>query len=447
MSNRSKSLSHRRLGWIIIAAVIAVLLCFPVYVTASMDYAESKGPFKNLTQVVDLDGDGDLDILVSHTRWEAVSISWAGVGRWINQGDGTFELVREQGTEYFAGFAGGAGDVDQDGDADVFVQNFGIRLLQNQGGLQGGQPGQFMSSGGINAPPAYAQGYRDMGGSIITGDLNGDGRLDAFVAGCCYGLNPLHPGNDSYYAPSVSWAWLNDGREKFLQTGHILALDALNGTPIRQAALGDLDGDGDLDLFAAVGRPTLGMVASPGSLVLLNDGAGNLAPMPLLDASDSTSVALGDVSGDGRLDALVGTSDGARLWINQGVDPGSGAPVFALADQDFKALQNLGSRLQAGISTAAGRLGLYLPYGSPRTQSVFLADLDSDGDLDALIGRLFGAEIWWNDGQGAFSRSGDYFNYKEDTGLAVGDFDGDGAADIFIGRNESEYQVLWGGNK
>ncbi len=431
--------------------IFAVLLSWPIYVGFSLLYWETKGPFKNRTQVVDLEGDGDLDVIVSHTRWEEADISWAGIGQWINHGDGTFELLRDRGTgSYpFGGFAAGAGDVDQDGDPDVFTQDFGIHLLVNQGGLQAGEPGEFRAIGGINTPPVYNDGYRDMGGTIETGDLNGDGQIDAFVAGCCYGIKAWEPGYDSTNAPSISWVWINDGRVQHRQTGHIIPMDSLDGRPIRETALGDLDGDGDLDIFAAVGKPTMGMIDSLDDLILLNDGTGRLAVFAQqLGHTDSTSVALGDVNGDGGLDALVGTSTGANLWMNQNNEMGSGAPIFVLADQAIEAVQTVTDRLLAGVSTAADRLlGLYLPFGSIRTKAVFLADLDGDGDPDALLARLWGAEIWWNDGHGAFRRSDVRFAYKEDTGLAVGDFDGDGDPDIFIGRNQDDYQAWWNDGK
>ena len=443
-------LSPRAQEWLILIGILVVMLSLLIYASAGLWYTETKGPFKNWTQVVDLEGDGDLDVIISHTRWEGVDLSWAGIGRWINQGNGKFELVRVAGTEDFAGFAAGVGDVDQDGDPDIFVQSFGIQLLENQGGLQGGGLGKFMPRGGINSPPAYYnKGYRDMGGTIATGDLNGDGRIDAFVAGCCYGVNPTRPGNDYPHAPSVSWVWINDGRLKSLQTGHILPMDTLDGRPIRQVALGDVDGDGDLDVFAAVGKPTMGTVGSLDDLLLLNDGTGRLAALDQqLGDTDSTSVALGDVNGDGRLDALVGTSAGATLWINQSNAPGSGGPIFVSAEQSFEALQTIGDKLGAWFSAAADeRLGLYLPYGSIRTKAVFLVDLDGDEDLDALIARVWEAEIWWNDGQGEFHRSDVRVEYKEDTGVAVGDYDGDGDQDIFTGRNEQDYQLWWNDGK
>jgi len=189
----------------------------------------------------------------------------------------------------------------------------------------------------------------------------------------------------------------------------------------------------------------MGTIGSLDDLILLNDGTGMLtASDQQLGNTDSTSVALGDVNGDGRLDALVGTSDGARLWINQGNKMGSGEPIFVPAEQSFDAVQTIGNRLQAGFSAAADKLlGMYLPYGSILTKAVFLADLDGDGDLDALLARLWGAEIWWNNGQGKFRKSGMSFAYQEDTGVAVADFDGDGDLDIFTGNNEEDYQVWW----
>lgn len=434
-------------GWLIVLGILALVLSLPFYFVINLAYIETKGPFKNWTQVVDWETDGDLDVIVSHTRWEEVDISWAGIGIWVNQGDGTFELVRDRGTgSYpFGGFAAAAVDVDQDGDIDMFTQDFGIHLLVNMGGVQGGAPGRYIPIGGINTPPAYDQGYRDMGGTIVTGDLNGDGMIDAFVAGCCYGLNTSEPGSDGINAPSTSWVWINDGRMKNLQTGHILPLDFLDGRPIRQAALGDLDGDGDLDVFAAVGKPTMGAIDSLDDLILLNDGTGSLAVFDQqLDNQDSTSVALGDVNGDGAVDVLVGTSSGAALWMNQGHQPGDGSLLFVPAGQAFDAVQTIGGRLQAGISRAADALfGLYLPYGRVRTNAVFLIDLDGDAHLDVLIARIWGAEIWWNDGQGQFRRSDERYEYREDTGVAVADLDGDGDQDIFVGRNEDDYQVWW----
>ena len=66
-------------------------------------------------------------------------------------------------------------------------------------------------------------------------------------------------------------------------------------------ALGDLDGDGDLDAFMANGTP-----AGAGNTVWLNDGSGILADSGLLLGSGfSMGVALGDLDADGDLDAVI----------------------------------------------------------------------------------------------------------------------------------------------
>ena len=71
-----------------------------------------------------------------------------------------------------------------------------------------------------------------------------------------------------------------------------------------------------------------------------------------------------------------------------------------------------------------------------------MADLDGDSDLDSLIAGTRQAAIWWNDGQGAFSRSNQRFRYSDRHALAIGDFNGDGYPDIFAGAY-SEAHSVW----
>ena len=113
-----------------------------------------------------------------------------------------------------------------------------------------------------------------MGGTIVMGDLNGDGWVDAFVAGCCYGLNPDR--SESLALCTIGIMGMDQrSRSAAHSNGHIIPLDFLDGHPIREAALGDLNGDGDLDVFAAVGNSPLGTIDSLSDLILLNDGTGS----------------------------------------------------------------------------------------------------------------------------------------------------------------------------
>ncbi|HSM55496.1 MAG TPA: VCBS repeat-containing protein [Candidatus Sulfomarinibacteraceae bacterium] len=369
-----------------------------------MILTDSAGTFHHASTVVDLDGDDDLDVIMHHVRTESEFTAFGVTAMWFNQGDGRFTGARLADRAGETGWAAAAGDVDGDGDADLFVfPGYRLRLVFNEGGDQGGQPGMFGISRTIAAPTAGSQ-Y----GSLLVGDVDGDDRPDVVVAGCCGRLFAL----SEHVRPNYSWVWHNRWGAS---TSRPVTIDALQGLALRDAALGDLDGDGDLDLFGAVIAPAQGYNHNPADRVLFNDGAGNFTDSgQRLGASDSTAVALGDVDGDGDLDALVGKSYGARLWINQGRAQGGEEGTFEPAAQ----------LLRLGTATA-----------------LFLVDLDGDGDLDALIGSRRQATIWWNDGQGAFTASGQRFHYTRKHGLAVGDFDGDGRPDIFAGRYTDGYRV------
>jgi len=393
-------------GWL--AAVVLVILCMAL--GAYISYPEWKGPHRSITGVADLDGDGDLDVVVGHTRWEAVSNSWAGILLWINQGGGKF--TRQ---ELHGGYAAAAGDVDSDGDPDILLlDQDGAFHGFNLGGAQRGQAGEFWVNNPIRPSSAWS-GHADMGGSVLLGDLNGDGELDGFVAGCCYGWTGELPSDPNSLIPSQSWMWINEWDPPEGLVDHISTFPELEGLPIPGADLGDVDGDGDLDVFAAVGKPSLGKTSSLADRILLNDGSGSFTDSgQRLGDTGSTSAALGDLDGDGDLDALVGTLQGAVVWTNQGRAQG-------------------------------GQEGRFVPPGEEISggdlRAVFLSDLDLDGDLDALIAGSRQAVLWWNDGRSALSPSNLRFRHSERQGLAIGDFDGDGSPDIFAAGDTDAYQV------
>ncbi|HEX6305815.1 MAG TPA: VCBS repeat-containing protein [Anaerolineales bacterium] len=363
------------------------------------------GPYHNTTSVADLDGDGDLDVVLNNLRHETDTIIWAGATLWINQGGGKFTPRSVD----LGGPSTAAGDLDSDGDADLVQMTYTASLHLNQGGDQGGVPGDFKQWRSI-APQENPHNWSSEG-SIVLGDLNNDGRLDAIISYCCSNLID----KEEDFLPFLPWVWLN--------TIGSSTLDTLDDLPMRPT-LGDLDGDGDLDVYAAM-LPPRGDDYDSADRILLNDGRGDFADSGqrlenarMAGTAGSGAVALGDLDGDGDLDALVATSSGAAIWINQGGAQGG----------------------QAGVFTNSG-----LRLGRGHIEDVFLADLDADGDPDAVLGEKARATVWldtmiaagkahasiWlNEGQAGFSDSGQRLRYTERYGLAVGDFNGDGYLDL-----------------
>lgn len=175
-----------------------------------------------------------------------------------------------------------------------------------------------------------------------------------------------------------------------------LKLEAAGQLPsVTKAAglkLGDLDGDGDLDLFVATLRAPCVMLRNDGKGVFTDSGQ-------LLGDNASYAVDLGDLDGDGDLDAFVVNTDNQEnsIWLNDG------RGMFQRSEQTFP----------------------------PRhSNDVALTDVDGDKDLDAVVSHWNGSvEIWTNDGTGKFT-SRQTISQKSNTGIALGDLDGDGVADL-----------------
>jgi len=180
---------------------------------------------------------------------------------------------------------------------------------------------------------------------------------------------------------------------------------------------GDLDSDGDLDLFAAVIAPSIGRNTDPSDRILFNDGSGNFSDSgQRLGNTDSTAVALGDMDSDGDLDALVGNEDGASVWLNQGKAQNGQEGIFVLSSEAISGKQ---------------------------IRAVFLSDLDEDGDPDALVSGLKQATIWWNDGHGKFTKSNQRFRFTDRHALAIADFNNDTLPDIFAAEYSNNYRIWY----
>jgi hypothetical protein len=186
----------------------------------------------------------------------------------------------------------------------------------------------------------------------------------------------------------------------------------------------DIDGDGDLDAFIGNnGGNTLVYLStgSAGSPDFVLSGT-NLYGLGGVGASASPSFA--DIDGDGDLDAFIGAADGnTQVYLNTG---SAGNPAFVLSGTNLYGLGDAGD------------------YANPS-----FADIDSDGDLDALIGDVSGnTQVFLNTGSAgnpAFVLSGTTLYGLGDVGdyasPSFADIDGDGDLEAFIGNQDGNTLV------
>jgi hypothetical protein len=233
--------------------------------------------------------------------------------------------------------------------------------------------------------------------ALVLGDVDGDGDLDLLVGGG-YGVGAVR-------------LHANDGAGIFTAAPFpSLPVDVVTGL-----VLGDLDGDGDLDLV--VDCYQMGLPGQP-NLLLSNDGAGRFhdATQARLPASfDNTrALALGDVDGDGDLDLITGN----RGWVGVG--------------------QQNRLHLNDGTGTFTDATAGRMPVDFDKTSSVALGDVDGDGDPDLVIGNSWQQNrLYLNDGTGSFTDATAArmpMDSENTTSVALGDVDGDGDLDLVIGN-------------
>ena len=293
--------------------------------------------------------------------------------------------------------------------------------------------GTFIDSGqSLGASASY---------DVALGDLDGDGDLDAFVA------NNVGNYSGGYGQSQPEKVWLNNGSGTFIDSGQSLGVPGFDMS--YGVALGDLDGDNDLDAF---------VVNTGASMVWLNNGTGTYSHgwQEPFAYSSPHGVALGDLDGDGDLDAFVANNNQPnRVWLN------NGSGTF-ISSQSMGAAQSLGvaisdldgdGDLDAFVSNFNQPNRVWLNNGSgtfidsgqslggSRSYGVALGDMDDDGDLDAFVANDGVNRVWLNNGNGTFI-SGQSLGSSSSARVALGDLDRDGDLDAFV-SNFNQPNKVW----
>lgn len=215
-------------------------------------------------------------------------------------------------------------DMDGDGDADIVAGYAGADLLY----INDGSFDPFRDVGAM--PVSFDTGDTH---DLAAGDLDGDGDMDLVVGN--YG---------------TSRVYLNDGAaDRFVGNGTDLGPETERTNTIM---LVDADGDGDTDVLAGNGF-------GEWNRLYMNDGSSDpfanvIGEVVNMSASDTRSMAVGDIDGDGLPDLITGNyGAGDRFYINNGTRyPFSGVPGngnVIVPDAEFSGVLNIPVTVSDGI--------------------------------------------------------------------------------------------------
>ena len=266
-----------------------------------------------------------------------------------------------------------------------------------------------------------------MGGGIAVFDADGDGDLDLYLI--APGVSPASGSGDSAAAPGGSRFYLQQEDGRFTDATRVSKLDG-DGMG---AAAGDLDNDGDLDLYVTRVGP---------DRLLLNDGDGVFADRTeawgAATPGWSSSAALLDFDRDGYLDVYVAryvAFDPERVCSQHGGRRDFCGPTEFEGLRDVL-LHNRGGAGFEDVSASAGISGV-----TDAGLGVVAADFDHNGEMDLYVANDADPNnLWVNQGDGSFVDEGvlqgsafnRWGNSEAGMGIATGDADRDLDLDLFV---------------
>lgn len=403
-----------------------------------LPYHLSAGQGTQGVSVADTDGDGDLDVVSADRMSLAVTVH-------ENPGDGMLpRLDNRFATDSSVLLHAVTGDVDADGDLDIFASSESF-----------GTAGSFIRNNGDGtfAEPVLYTHSNEYGRGASTAklrDLDGDGDLDLLYNDP---HTDFHDGYDFHTA-------LNDGTGTFVN---------LTQWPQNTCGNGgidafDLDNDGDLDVVNTEELGCAGSNSANKLYININNGDATFQPPTLVEISlGPHAIAGGDFNDDGNVDLVTthwmpyGTRDFLNVHIGNGdgtfqeeviYQVGQGPRYITIADFNGDGLEDFATANSSSGETGretltvlfgnangtfSGRTDYYAPY-SPDLNGVTgitEGDIDADGDLDILLTTVAnGVALYINDGTGSFTFTHRLGIYWGPGAPLYADFDGDEIPDL-----------------
>ena len=391
---------------------------------------------------LDYDNDGWMDIFLVNS---GPSDFWTPSkpvrnALYKNNRDGTFADITEKAgvTGAYFGMGAAVGDYDNDGWPDIFVTAYGKCIL-----YKNNHDGTFkdVTEKARVATPGWST-------SAVWFDYDNDGRLDLFV--CSFvdysGVRKLECGNNqigrNYYCvprvfkPTASFLYHNNGDGTFSELSKGTAIAKALGKGLGVVAT-DINNDGRMDLFVAndTVQNFLFMNRGPGSNgrwiweeVALQAGVGfSESGRP----RSGMGVDAADLTGDGWQDLFVANVDHEMFSVYEN----NKDETFRDAAQAHGVARS--TRLLSGWGLK------YFDYDNDGSVDLLLADGHPDDMIDSYSMQVKYKEplLLFHQGEdrklhdiseGAGPAFQKYFSAR---GLAVGDYDNDGALDVLIATN------------
>lgn len=443
--------------------------------------------------VVDLDGDGDADIVSASFLGD--TIEWhentAGDGSTFTKHD-----IAGVGGNGFSSVT--VADIDHDGDLDVIATSSlddTLTFFEN-------------TAGNASAFTATTlDNLADGATSVVAADIDGDGKLDLVVtegdsgnvswyrndgqvnptftkdtlatgetgASDLFAIDIDHDGDIDILVASADddeiTLYENDGNvndpidPQF--TARVLSTSENNISAVTAA---DIDGDGDYDIFSSSRNDNTVTLIKNESI---HRNAAFADSVTISNVTDGAySVATGDIDGDGRVDIAVSSVfDGTIRWFRnngEAVNPtfttntvgaSNGPREIYLADidgdgdLDIAAAVAVANTVGWWRNNGGGNTWTFVAVNGASTavQSVFAADVDGDGDIDLLSASSGDDTIRWFENDGAAAPtftthviSGPLNNSPVDGAFSItaADVDGDGDLDVIVASYDDN-RIAW----